>query len=96
MTEARFQFDIDVQLPDPNHAQNRHRRSAMVIASRDNVEAGVLAYGVGPGQTLRITRMETYEAFRRQGCATQMVQALKAAYPDLSVIGRRQWPDPEN
>ena len=79
-------FDLESKVPDPRAVRYRDRKNGIITAYRDEQEAGFLMFGLGPGTTVPFTRIDTYEDFRCRGCATQLVEALRDAYPDLAVV----------
>ncbi len=79
-------FEIEIQRPDPSAEKMRLRRGGMVLAFYQGTEAGVLTYGVGPGDTVQIVNIETHDPFKCRTCATQMTRALKEAFPHLRVV----------
>lgn len=81
----KWQFDVVVHKPNPKSKSNHARKNGIANSSYEGVPAGYLMYGVGPGNFVLITKMETYEPFQCRGCATQMRDELQAAFPDLTV-----------
>lgn len=83
MTDFRYEVDP----PNPDAETLAGRKQGTVTAFLDDVEAGYLAFGVGPGEgVVSVTRVETHERFRRQHCATGMAYALRDAYPACRII----------
>jgi hypothetical protein len=83
----KYEFEVDANPPDPDAPNIRDRKNSSVKAKYRGVDAGHLDYGIGPWPgTVSITRMETYDPFKCRGCATQMREALQAAFPDLRIV----------
>jgi hypothetical protein len=80
-------FRYVVSRPDPEAKKPSARKQSQVQAFVEETEAGYLAYGLGPGENIvSITSIETHDPYKRQGCATGLIDALQAGYPDCRVI----------
>jgi hypothetical protein len=80
-------FHYVISRPDPEAKEHRARKQSQVQALVGETEAGYLAYGLGPGEDIvSITRIETHDPYKRQGCATGLIDALQAGYPDCRVV----------
>lgn len=86
--DSLTEFRYVVLRPDPNAAKISQRKQGTVRAlASDGVEAGFVTFGLdSDGRCVSVTMVETFEPYRRRGCATGMVQALAAAYPESEIV----------
>lgn len=75
-------FEYDVEEPDAKANSPMRRGQGQVVATKGKEPAGYLIFGLGPGEdVISLTRIETFERFRLQGCAEGMIDKLQAHYP---------------
>lgn len=80
----KLKFDVVVNEPDPDSPDVVQRKTSSVVATYEGKPAGELLYGF-VFEVAHITRMKTVEEFQCRGCATQMIEALIAHYPNRDV-----------
>lgn len=81
---SEFEYDFDE--PDMSSANTLSRNKGKVKPTKDGESAGYLIFGLGPGDDIvQLVDMETYDAFKLQGCAEGMIVALQAKYPDRQI-----------
>src|SRR5689334_16084306 len=73
--DSRTEFRHIVLRPDPNATKISQRKQGMVRAlTSDGVEAGFVTFGLDSDERcVSVTMVETFEPYRRRGCATGMV-----------------------
>lgn len=78
MTEFRYVWNR----PDPKAAKKANRVLGDIRAFVGEEFAGELRYGLGPGEgVIGIIEIGTEPPFRRQRCATGLVDELRDGYP---------------
>jgi hypothetical protein len=80
----KLEFNVVVDEPDPDAPDVASQKKSKVTATYNGEAAGELEYGFVINDVL-ITRMKTVEKYQCRGCATQMIEALIAHYPDREV-----------
>jgi hypothetical protein len=81
------EFRCEVVRPDPHSEHLTARKTGWLHAFVGDEEAGRLSYGEYlDARVVRTTQFETHDGFRLQGCATELVRALRREYPGFRVI----------
>lgn len=82
-------FEYDVEEPDTKSKITAQRGQGQVLATKGDEPAGFLIFRLGPGEdVIALTRIETFERFRRQGRAEGMIDQLQAHYPHGEIEDR--------
>jgi hypothetical protein len=83
-------------MPPDASARPAFRKVGWVHAFLGSDEAGRLSYGEElDNRVVRTTQFDTHEGFRRHGCATELVRALRGEYPGFRVLTSGYPPTPE-